>query len=199
MYTLEWVSNAMLYFSIRDTLQSCNHPPGPAVQQVYPDSYHILSETVYEDTYCSPDHELNSPWPVICKRVLDHVNLPKLTDNDIGPENELPCPATDVAYILSSTTSGEWIKFIFPGPVPLTHVTLYYYCTGTPPQLQLSEDLMATPPKTALCGDHIRRQCLSFKSVTNETSNVVLRVKRNGDQFYLTEVEFVLDDGKCSR
>ena len=137
--------------------------------------------------------ELNNP--VLCQRIGS--NFPKLYDFEKGPENGLSSPATDVAYILNDTTPGtseRWIKFNFLRPLPLTHVTLYYYCTGTPPQLQLSEDQLMTSPKTPLCGDAVRQQCLSFE-IGHATSNVVLHVKRNGGQFYLTEVDFVLGSG----
>ena len=124
--------------------------------QVYPNSYSIFLETVYEDLTCSPPSsvnrtELNSP--VLCHIITgDPITFPKLTDFDAGPEDldGLSSPPTDVAYILNGTctTSGlykRWIEFNFFWSAPLTRVTLHYYCNGTPPQLKLSSDVMTTP------------------------------------------------------
>ena len=117
---------------------------------------------------------------------------PKLNDTDLGPENGLPSPTTDVAYTLggpSKTGKFEmWIEFMFVSRVSLSHVTLHYYCTGTPPQLQLVDASgMATSTMTPSCGDATHRQSLTFSIIQLV---IVLSVKRNGGYFYLTEVQF---------
>ena len=121
-------------------------------------------------------------------------DTPKLNDTELGPENGIPSPTTDVAYTLggpSSTGQFEaWIKFQFVSHVSLSHVTLHYYCTGTPPQLRLVDELhMATSTMTPSCGDTAHRQSLTF-SIIQLVIVLVLSVKRNGGYFYLTEVQF---------
>ena len=128
---------------------------------------------------------------VSCFRRLAGVT-PKLNDTDLGPENGLPSPTTDVAYTLGgSSPTGlfeTWIKFEFARRVSLSHVTLHYYCTGTPPQLQLvAASGMATSTMTPSCGDAAHRQSLTFSIIQLV---IVLSVKRNGGYFYLTEVQF---------
>ena len=121
-------------------------------------------------------------------------DTPKLNDTELGPENGLPSPTTDVAYTLggpSQTGQFEtWIKFVFVSRVSLSHVTLHYYCTGTPPQLQLVDASgMETSTMTPSCGDAARRQSLTF-SIIQLVIVLSLSAKRNGGYFYLTEVQF---------
>ena len=122
-------------------------------------------------------------------------DTPKLYDTELGPENGLPSPTTDVAYTLggpSQTGQFEmWIKFVFVGRVSLSHVTLHYYCTGTPPQLQLVDaSSMETSTMTPSCGDSAYRHSLTF-NMSGSTTSVTFIVKRNGGNFYLTEVQFI--------
>ena len=120
-------------------------------------------------------------------------DTPKLNDTDLGPENGLPSPTTDVAYTLGGISPAglfeTWIEFIFVSRVSLSHVTLHYYCTGTPPQLQLVDASgMATSTMTPSCGDAAHRQSLTFSII--QLVRIVLSVKSNGGYFYLTEVQF---------
>ena len=124
--------------------------------------------------------------------------LPKLIDTEQGPE-KFPSTPTNFTYILTGNTTGDfekWIDFEFEHStveIPLTHVTLYYYCTGAPPELQLSDGSNMTapdPPETPSCGTNATRQRLSF-DYNHNTKQVLLSVKRNGGQFYLSEVQFI--------
>ena len=160
---------------------------------MYPSSYSIFLDTVYEDKHCSPTSsvdrtELNSP--VLCQGV--GFNFPKLIDSINGSETGLPNPPTDVAYILNGNTSGLWIEFNFLRPLLPIHVTLYYYyyCTGTPPQLQLIDGSIAVPPSiTPPCEKNSHRHFLSFE--LNSTTNTIgLLMTLSGGVLYLTEVEF---------
>ena len=119
-------------------------------------------------------------------------DTPKLNDTELGPQNGLPSPTTDVAYTLGGPSKTglfeTWIVFKFVGHVSLSHVTLHYYCTGTPPQLQhVAASGMATSIMTPSCGDAAHRQFLTFSIIQLV---IVLSVKRNGGYFYLTEVQF---------
>ena len=129
---------------------------------------------------------------VSCFRRQSNGVTPKLYDTELGPENGLPSPTTDVAYTLSgSSQTGlfeTWIVFEFVSRVSLSRVTLHYYCTGTPPQLQLVDASgMATSTMTPSCGDAAHRQSLTFSIIQLV---IILSVKRNGGCFYLTEVQF---------
>ena len=78
-----------------------------------------------------------------------------------------PSLTTDVAYTLGGPSpTGQfetWIKFVFISRVSLSHVTLHYYCTGTPPQLQLVDASgMATSTMTPSCGVTAHRHSLTF-------------------------------------
>ena len=120
-------------------------------------------------------------------------DTPKLNDTELGPENGLPSPTTDVAYTLGgSSKTGKfetWIAFVFVSRVSLSHVTLHYYCTGTPPQLQFVDASdRATPIMTPSCGDAAHRQSLTFSII--QLVRIALNVKSNGGYFYLTEVQF---------
>ena len=122
-------------------------------------------------------------------------DTPKLNDTELGPENGLPSPTTYVAYTLGgSSRTGlfeTWIVFEFVSRVSLSHVTLHYYCTGTPPQLQLVDASgMKTSTMTPSCGDTAYRHTLTF-SMSGSTMSVTFIVKRNGGNFYLTEVQFI--------
>ena len=117
-------------------------------------------------------------------------DTPKLNDTELGPENGLPSPTTDVAYTLGgSSETGlfeTWIRFEFTSRVSLSHVTLHYYCTGTLPQLQFKD---ATSIMTPPCGDTAYRHSLTF-NMSGSTQSVAFMVKRNEGYFYLTEVQF---------
>ena len=170
--------------------------PAGAVQ-VFPDSYEIQSATVYGDTACSPASNADRPSPnavVSCYMRQTTGDTPKLYDTELGPDNGLPSPTTDVAYTLGgSSPTGQfetWIRFQFVSRVSLSHVTLHYYCTGTPPQLQLVDASdMATSTMTPSCGDTAQRHSLTF-SIIQLVTVLVLSVKRKGGNFYLTEVQF---------
>ena len=170
--------------------------PAGAVQ-VFPDSYEIQSAAVYTDTACSPASNVVRPSPnalVSCYMRQTTGVTPKLNDTELGPDNGLPSPTTHVAYILGgSSQTGlfeTWIVFEFVSRVSLSRVTLHYYCTGTPPQLQLRDASgMATSTMTPSCGDAAHRQSLTF-SIIQLVLVLSLSVKRNGGYFYLTEVQF---------
>ena len=122
-------------------------------------------------------------------------DTPKLNDTELGPQNGLPSPTTDVAYTLGGPSQTglfeTWIKFVFVSRVLLSHVTLHYYCTGTPPQLQLVDASdMETSTMTPSCGDTAYRHSLTF-NMSGSTMLVTFIVKRNGGNFYLTEVQFI--------
>ena len=169
--------------------------PAGAVQ-VFPGSYEIQSVAVYNDAACSPASNVDRPTPnalVSCFMRSSTGDTPKLNDTELGPENGLPSPTTHVAYTLGgSSPTGlfeAWIKFQFVSHVSLSRVTLHYYCTGTPPQLQLVDASgMATSIMTPSCVDASYRQSLTFSII--QLVRIVLSVKRNGGYFYLTEVQF---------
>ena len=99
---------------------------------------------MYKDTACSPAFvDRTTPNTVVsCYRRQFNGVTPKLNDTKLGPENGLPNATTDVAYTLAGNSPAgfeTWIVFKFIGRVSLSHVTLHYYCTGTPPQLQLMD------------------------------------------------------------
>ena len=175
------------------TSNSCVSPAGAV--QVFPDSCNIYSAAEYEDQACYPASSLDRSSPrsiVTCFRRQSTSAAPKLYDNELGQKG-LPSPPTDVAYTLSGNVTGvleTWIGFVFVGYVSLSRVTLHYYCTGTPPQLQLVDALgMVTSTMTPSCGDTAHRQSLTvYMSSFTEYINLV--VKRNGGYFYLTEVQF---------
>ena len=86
-----------------------------------------------------------------------------------------------------------WIGFVFVSRISLSRVTLHYYCTGTPPQLQLRDaSVMATSIMTPSCGDAAHRQSLTVY-MSSLTTYIELRVKRNGGYLFLTEVQFFND------
>ena len=178
--------------------------PAGAVR-VFPSSYEICSPAVYNDTACSPASNQDRPTPyslVSCfMRYSTGVN-PKLNDTELGPENGIPSPPTDVAYTLGGPVTKifeTWIGFEFVSRISLSRVTLHYYCTGTPPQLQLVHVYasgMATSTMTPSCGDTAHRQSLTF-NISSSTQSVALRVRRNGDYLYLTEVQFFNEATPC--
>ena len=118
-----------------------------------------------------------------------------MTLSYVGPENGLPSPTTDEAYTLSGTSMTglfeTWIVFEFLSRVSLSQITLYYYCTETPPQLQLKDasGMPATSIITPSCGDTIHRHSLT-SNVSSSTTLVTFTVKRNGGYLYLTEIKF---------
>ena len=151
---------------------------------------------MYNDTACSPASNVDRPSPnaiVPCLRQSTGTT-PKLNDTDLGPDNGLPSPTTDVAYTLggpSQTGLFEiWIQFDFASHISLSRVTLHYYCTGTPPQLKLRDTSQATSTMTPSCGDTAYRHSLTF-NMSGSTLSIAFWVKRNGGYFYLTEVQFI--------
>ena len=150
---------------------------------------------MYNDTACSSAFNVDRQSlnaVVSCYMRQSTGDTPKLNDTELGSENGLPSPTTAVAYTLGgSSKTGQfemWIAFEFIGRVSLSHVTLHYYCTGTPPQLQLVDASdMATSTMTPSCGDVAHRQSLTFSIIL--LVRIVLNVKSNGGYFYLTEVQ----------
>ena len=139
-------------------------------------------------------HEANGS---ICQYELEPYIFPKLIDNELGPE-EFPSIPTNYTYILNGSTDENfkrWINFVLRDDsqgVPLTQVILHYYCTGPPPELQLSDESnLATPPKTPSCGKDATRQRLSF-DYNYAVKRILLSVKHKGGQFYLSEVHFLI-------
>ena len=154
---------------------------------------------MYSDRACSPASNMDRPTPnaiVECFMRLITGVTPKLNDTDLRPDNGLPSPTTDVAYILGGPATGlfeTWIQFEFVSRIPLPRVTLHYYCTGTPPQLQLRDaSSMATSIMTPSCGDTAYRHSLTF-NMSGSTLSVTFIVKHNGGNFYLTEVQFFIN------
>ena len=170
--------------------------PAGAVQ-VYPGSYEIHSAAEYNDTACSPASNVDRPTPnalVSCFIRSSTGDTPKLYDTELGPQNGLPSPTTAVAYTLGGPSKTglfeRWIVFVFVSRVSLSRVTLHYYCTGTPPQLQLVDASgMATSTMTLSCGYTAYRHSLTV-NMSSSIRSVTFIVKRNGGYFYLTEVQF---------
>ena len=167
--------------------------------QVFPGTYVIQSVAVYNDTACSPasNADRQPPNAVVSCFMRQTGDIPKLNDTDLGPDNGLPNATTDVAYTLGGPSrTGQlerWIVFEFVSRVSLSHVTLHYYCTGTPPQLQLVDASgMATSTMTPSCGDTAHRHSLTF-NMSSSTRSVTLMVKRSRGYFYLTEVQFFIN------
>lgn len=149
---------------------------------------------------CSPASSVNRSLPnslVHCFMSRSSGAIPRLNDTILGPQNGLPSPATDVAYILSGDSQmpnpERSFTFEFVSHFQISQVTIhYYYCTDSPPQLQLSNDLaVETLFMTPACGDMTHRQSLSF-NLNNTWSSmaIFLDVRPNGGRLYLTEVQF---------
>lgn len=153
-----------------------------------PDRYHILSETIYEDSACSPRSWLERPGP---NSPVQCTFTGIITNRDRQPENG--------AYMLNGTSQMQvaerWIEFefIFLHRLILTHVTLHYYCTGSPPEFQLTDQSnVVTPcePVTPSCSESVLLQHLNI-SFYRDSTNVSLVVRRNGGLFGLTEMDFI--------
>ena len=132
---------------------------------------------------------------VQCSRIETTSLSPKLYDTELGPEDSLPSPPTDMAYTLGGTMPffEAWVKFEFTNFVLLLDVTLHYYCTGTPPQIRLVDaSNVPTLTVTPSCGDSAHRHSVSF-NMSSFTKVVFLSVKSSGGWFYLTEVQFFND------
>ena len=158
---------------------------------VTPNSYTILSETVYEDPACEPPSSSmrgtpNSPVTCFPSQQATGAT-PRLTDGVLGPDN-LTSTTTDYAYTLAGNSSFEvWITFEFVSHVSLASVTLHYYCTGQSPQFQLNDGSgVVAPPVSPPCDSTAQRQCFTFST---NTTTVLLKVQRN-NTIYISEVKF---------
>lgn len=193
----------LLYSSLDNYIGThvCHLPPS-GYGGYHPSWYAILLQTEYEDITCYPPSSVNrskTDNPVLCQYQYGSA---KLLDFEVGSPSRLPSPATDVAYILSGTSPTglpeRWIEFVFGSPVTLyiTHILFHYYCTGTPPQLLLTEEFnVCRPGIQLLCGGATYRRALSIDvDINHSSTNISLFVKRNGGQFYLYEVEFIQRD-----
>lgn len=165
--------------------------------QVYPGNYKI-SATVLCDGACRSLDNVSSTFNCFPRR--GGGLIPKLNDSVLGP---LSNPPTEVAYILNGTsTSGNyerWIEFEFSGQFSMLHVILYYYCTGSLPQLKFDGGSDNTPLPSCV---NITRQEMSFNvhvSTAGDIKTVILRANRNGGQFYLTEVHFYTEPPRPSK
>ena len=162
--------------------------------QVIPSSYEILSAAVYEDPACDPPSSSirdTSTSPVTCFPSQQATGAtPRLTDGVIGPDN-LTSTTTDYAYTLAGNSSFKvWIQFEFVSRVSLASVTLHYYCTGQSPQFQLNGGSgVETPPVSPPCDSTAQRQCFTF-SISTNTTTVALKVQRNDNTIYISEVKF---------
>ena len=162
---------------------------------VTPNSYEILSETVYEDPACEPPSSSTRNTTIVNCFPRQSGATPRLTDGVLGPDS-LTSPTTDYAYTLAGSSQfGQkkietWITFDFTSRVSLASVTLHYYCTGQSPQLQLSDGSgVMAPPVSPPCDSIAQRQCFTFNDSTN-TMSVVLKVQRNNNTIYISEVKF---------
>ena len=148
------------------------------------------------DPDCDPPSSSmrNTPnSPVICFPRLVTDATPRLTDGVLGPDN-LTNPTTNYAYTLAGPSlTGlfeTWIVFDFVSRISLASVTLHYYCTGQSPQFQLSDGSgVVAPPVSPPCGSTAQIQCFIFNVSTN-TMSVVLKVQRNNNTIYISEVKF---------
>ena len=164
--------------------------------QVIPNSYEIHSAAVYEDPACDPPSSSmrttpNSPVTCFPRRTTGAT--PRLTDGVLGPDNPTSSTA-DYAYTLTGSSQfglfETWIQFEFTSRVSLASVTLYYYCTGQSPQLQLSDGSgVVTPPVSPPCDSTAQRQCFTF-NVSTSTMQMNLNVLRNDTIIYISEVKF---------
>ena len=163
--------------------------------QVIPSSYTILSAAVYEDPACSPPSSSmrgtpNSP--VTCFPRQATGATPRLTDGVLGPDSPTS-PTTDYAYTLAGSSQfglfETWITFDFTSRVSLASVTLHYYCTGQTPQLQFQGGSgVVAPPVSPPCDSTAQRQCFTF-NVSTSTEQVNLKVLRNSNTIYISELE----------
>ena len=121
--------------------------------------------------------------PVTCFPKQSTGATPRLTDGVLGPDS-LTSPTTDYAYTLAGTSQfglfETWIQFYFASYVSLASVTLHYYCTGQSPQLQLNDGSAVVA----------QRQCLAFNFGTGIKTVVILKVLRNNNTMYISEVKF---------
>ena len=164
--------------------------------QVIPTSYTILSAAVYVDPACEPPSSSmrgtpNSPVTCFPRQATDVT--PRLTDGVLGPDSPTS-PTTDYAYTLAGSSQfglfESWITFDFTSHVSLASVTLYYYCTGQSPQLQLSDGSgVVAPPVSPPCDSTAQRQCFTF-NVSTSTMQMYLNVLRNDTIIYISEVKF---------
>ena len=165
--------------------------------KVIPNSYEILSAAVYEDPACDPpsDSVRATPnSPVTCFPRQATGATPRLTDGVLGPDSPTSSTA-DYAYTLAGPSQfglfETWIKFEFASRVSLASVTLHYYCTGQTPQLQLCDGSgVVAPPVSPPCDSTAQRQCLTI-NVSTSTNVVNLKVLRNNNTIYISEVKFI--------
>ena len=93
------------------------------------------------------------------------------------------CESSKIIVLLQT-----WITFEFASRVSLASVTLHYYCTRQSPQLQLSDGSgVVAPPVSPPCDSTAQRQCVN---VSTSTRVVYLKVLRNNDTIYISEVKF---------
>ena len=164
--------------------------------QVNQTNYSIHSAAVYEDPACDPPSSSVRDRPnsrVTCFPRQATGATPRLTDGVLGPDN-LTSTTTDYAYTLAGSSKiglfENWIQFDFVSREPLASVTLHYYCTGQSPQLRLNDGSgVQTPPVSPQCDSTAQRQCFTF-SVSTSTSEVTLKVLRNDNTIYISEVKF---------
>ena len=187
------------HFDFLDSTDAVQVPVIDAVQvPVIPNSYEILSETVYEDPACEPPSSstrstLNNPVHCFPRQATGAT--PRLCDGVLGPDNPTSSTA-DYAYTLTGPSQfghfETWIQFDFTSRVSLASVTLHYYCTGQSPQLQLSDGSgVVTPPVSPPCDSTAQRQYFTF-SVSTNTTTVVLKVQRNNNTIYISEVQLFI-------
>ena len=176
-----------------------SHQLGIIAVKVIPDSYEILSAAVYEDPACEPPSSSmrgtpNSPVTCFPSEQATGAT-PRLTDGVLGPDN-LTSNTTDYAYTLAGKsptgTLKVWIQFEFFSRVSLASVTLHYYCTGQSPQFQLSDgsSVVVAPPVSPPCDSTAQRQCFTF-NVSTSTMQMNLKVLRNDNIIYISEVKFI--------
>ena len=189
------------HFDFLDSTDAVQVPVIDAVKvPVIPNSYVILSETVYVDPACEPPSDSmrnTSTSPVTCFPRQARGATPRLTDGVLGPD-DLTSPTTDYTYTLAGSSQfGQkkietWITFDFTSRVSLASVTLHYYCTGQSPQLQFSDGSgVMAPPVSPPCDSTAQRQYFTF-SVSTSTTTVVLKVQRNDNTIYISEVQLFI-------
>ena len=132
--------------------------------------------------------------PVTCFPRQSTGATPRLTDGVLGPDS-LTSPTTDYAYTLAGPSQfglfETWIQFYFASYVSLASVTLHYDCTGQSPQLRLNDgSAVVAPPVSPPCDCTAQRQCLAFNFGTGIKTVVILKVLRNNNTMYISEVKF---------
>ena len=199
MCRIAYIYAHVLPFWFLDSTDAVQVPVIDAVQvPVIPNSYEILSAAVYVDPACDPPSSsvrvtLNSVVRCLPRQATGAT--PRLCDGVLGPDN--PTSSTvDYAYTLAGPSQfglfETWIQFEFVSRVSLASVTLHYYCTGQSPQLQLRDGSgVMAPPVSPPCDSTAQRQYFTF-SVSTSTTTVTLKVLRNGNAIYISEVQLFI-------